>query len=122
MLVSCLRRNHAVKPIIDEGNTTASIKDSASQIAYDMMTYYSGNQTGDVPGNLPDPYYWWEAGAMFGEMVEYWYYTGDTTYNTVVMQALLHQIGEDSDYMPANQTKTLVRRAEIKSSFFSSET
>jgi len=34
-----------------------------------MMKYYTGNHTGDVPGNLPDPYYWWEAGAFFGAMV-----------------------------------------------------
>ena len=76
------------------------------------MKYYTGNNTGDVPGNLPDPYYWWEAGAMFGEMVEYWYYTGDTTYNAEVKQALLHQVGENNDYMPANQTKSLVRDKE----------
>jgi mannan endo-1,6-alpha-mannosidase len=42
-----------------------SIKKAASTIAYDMVKYYTGNNTGDVPGNLPNPYYWWEAGAMF---------------------------------------------------------
>ena len=45
---------------------------------------------------------------MFGQMVEYWYYTGDDTYNDVVMQALLAQVGPDNDYMPPNQTKTEV--------------
>lgn len=74
-----------------------------------MMSYYTGNRTGDVPGNLPAPYYWWEAGAMFGEMIEYWYYTGDATYNDEVKQALLHQVGDDNDYMPRNQSKSLVR-------------
>ena len=42
----------------------ASIKKAASAIAYDMMSEYTGNRTGDTPGNLPDPYYWWECGAM----------------------------------------------------------
>ena len=42
----------------------ASIRSAASTAAYDMMLYYTGNRTGDVPGNLPDPYYWWECGAM----------------------------------------------------------
>jgi mannan endo-1,6-alpha-mannosidase len=42
-----------------------SIKQAASTLAYDMVRYYTGNNTGNVPGNLPDPYYWWEAGAMF---------------------------------------------------------
>ena len=59
-------------------------------------------------GLLPDPYYWWEAGAVFGQMVEYWYYTGDTTYNDVTMQGLLAQIGPNQDFMPPNQTKTEV--------------
>ncbi|GAB7355251.1 hypothetical protein MBLNU459_g5799t2 [Dothideomycetes sp. NU459] len=64
---------------------TDSIKNAAGQIAADMMNYYTG----------------------FGEMVEYWYYTGDSTYNAKVVQALLHQIGSDQDYMPANQSKSL---------------
>jgi len=41
-----------------------SIKKAAATVAYDMMSYYTGNHTGDTPGNLPSPYYWWEAGAM----------------------------------------------------------
>ena len=85
-----------------------SIKQAASTIAYDMMTYYTGNQTGQPVGLLPSPYYWWEAGAMFGQMIEYWYYTGDSTYNDVVTQGLLAQVGPDNDYMPPNQTKTEV--------------
>jgi len=86
--------------------TIASIKSAASTVAYGMMKYYTGNHTGDNPGNLPAPYYWWEAGAMFGTMVEYWYYTNDTTYNLTVEQALLSQVGTDNNYMPENQTKT----------------
>lgn len=72
-----------------------------------MMSYYTGNRTGDVPGNLPDPYYWWEAGAMFGAMIDYWYYTGDSTYNEVTTQALQFQVGTNNAFMPPNQTKTL---------------
>jgi mannan endo-1,6-alpha-mannosidase len=83
-----------------------SIKNAASTIAFDMMSYYTGNQTGGVPGNLPQPYYWWEAGAMLGTMIDYWYYTGDTSYNEVTSQALLFQVGPNNDYMPPNQTKT----------------
>jgi len=39
-------------------------------------------------------------------MINYWYYTGDTSYNDEISQALLHQAGDDGDYMPLNQTKT----------------
>lgn len=83
---------------------------SASRtLAYGTMKYYQGNQSGQTVGILPQPYYWWEAGAMFAEMIEYWFYSGDTTYNDVVTQGLLAQVGPNNDYMPPNQTKTEVR-------------
>jgi hypothetical protein len=34
-----------------------SVKDAAGTIAFGLMKYYTGNNTGDVPGNLPDPYF-----------------------------------------------------------------
>jgi mannan endo-1,6-alpha-mannosidase len=56
-------------------NSASSIKSASSTIAWDMMTFYTGNNTGDNPGNLPPPYYWWEAGAMFMHLVDYYYCT-----------------------------------------------
>jgi mannan endo-1,6-alpha-mannosidase len=70
------------------------------------MTYYTGNETGGTPGNLPAPYYWWEAGAMFMTLINYWYYTGDASYNNETVQAILWQAGPDYDLKPANQTLT----------------
>ena len=70
------------------------------------MKYYTGNETGGIPGNLPAPYFWWEAGAALGSMLDYYYYTGDPTYNQVVTQGLLFQTGPNNDYMTPNQTKT----------------
>ncbi|TKA42280.1 hypothetical protein B0A54_07368 [Friedmanniomyces endolithicus] len=72
-----------------------SIQTAASTIAHGMMFYYTGNQTGGTPGLLPAPYYWWEAGAMFGMCTQ-----------DVVSQALLFQTGPDADFMPPNQTKS----------------
>ncbi|KAK3350948.1 glycosyl hydrolase family 76-domain-containing protein [Neurospora tetraspora] len=83
-----------------------SVKDAAATIAYGMMRYYTGNNTGDTPGNLPDPYYWWEAGAMFGALVDYWWITGDTSYVEVATQAIVHQASDTRDFMPANQSRT----------------
>lgn len=85
---------------------TESVKSAASTVAWGMMKYYTGNNTGDVPGNLPDPYYWWEAGAMFMTLIDYWYFTGDTTYNAETVQAMLWQAGTTYNFMPVNQTKT----------------
>ena len=90
-----------------------SIKSVTSTLAYDMMTYYSGNQTGSTPGLLPGPcqtdqcYYWWEAGAMFGALINYWQYTGDTSYNPTVIQALQFQSGPDYNYNPPNQSSDM---------------
>ena len=72
------------------------------------MSYYKGNESGQTIGLLPQPYYWWEAGAMFGELVEYWSATGDSSYNNITTQALLFQAAATNDYMPQNQTKTEV--------------
>lgn len=93
---------------------TDSIKSVASSLAYDMMSYYKGNLTGQIPGNLPGPppnpqilnagYFWWECGAMFGILLDYWKYTGDSTYNDIVMQGILHQTGTDNNFLPQNQT------------------
>ena len=88
-------------------SSDASIKQAARTIEPDMMTYYVGNQSGQVPGLLPPPYYWWEAGAMFGSLIDYWYYTGDSTYNDEVQQALLFQVGPYNNYEPTNRTSDL---------------
>ncbi|KAH6653041.1 family 76 glycosyl hydrolase [Truncatella angustata] len=90
-----------------DSSSDASIIAGAGECAYNMVKYYTGNNTGDTPGNLPDPYYWWEAGAMFGALIDYWAFTGDETYNAITLQAMRHQVGDDADYMPANQTKSL---------------
>jgi mannan endo-1,6-alpha-mannosidase len=83
-----------------------SIKQAASTIAHDMVSFYTGDSPGDIPGTLPEPYYWWEAGAMFGALIDYWYYTGDSTYNDITTEALLFQVGPLENYLPPNQTKT----------------
>ncbi|KAI9870148.1 MAG: hydrolase 76 protein [Pleopsidium flavum] len=87
-------------------SSTDSIKAAASTVASGMMKYYHGNDPGQTPGLLVQPYYWWEAGAMFGQMIEYWFYTGDSQWNEVVTEGLLAQVGPNNNYMPPNQTKT----------------
>lgn len=90
-----------------------SVKSVTSSLAYDMMTYYSGNESGQVPGILPGPcsdvscYYWWEAGAMWGALINYWQYTGDESYQPTVIEALKFQIGPDKNYNPPNQSKNM---------------
>ena len=77
------------------------------------MTYYHGNESGQTPGILPGPppagdYYWWEGGALWGTMIDYWHYTGDSTYNPVVTEAIMWQTGAPQNaFMPPNWTASL---------------
>lgn len=82
------------------------MKEACKTIAKNMVSYYTGYRPGDVPGNLPDPYYWWEAGAMFNALIDYWAYTGDDQWNEITTQGLVHQAGDSGAFMPANQTRT----------------
>lgn len=77
-----------------------------------MMSYYSGNESGQAPGYLPgegqaDGYYWWEGAGVFGSLIDYWYYTGDDTYNDVTTQAITWQMGSDRNFQPENASQTL---------------
>lgn len=85
--------------------SVASIQQAASTVAHGMMMYYKGNESGQTPGILPEPYYWWEAGAMFGALIDYWRYTGDTTYNEIVSEAMLWQASSMRDFMPPTKQK-----------------
>ncbi|KAI1389302.1 glycoside hydrolase family 76 protein [Hypoxylon trugodes] len=89
-----------------------SIKAAAKEVAYDLMKYYHGNESGQIPGVLPGPppagdYYWWQGGALWGTMMDYWHYTGDETYNDVTFEAMQFQVGENKDYEPTNWTLSL---------------
>lgn len=90
-----------------------SIKEVTSILAHDMMTWYKGNLTGGTPGILPGPcqslecYYWWEAGAMFASLINYWQYTGDDSYNGVISEALQFQKGPEANFNPPNQSKNM---------------
>jgi hypothetical protein len=70
-----------------------------------MMTWYAGNETGQIPGKLVDT--WWEGGAMFMALIQYWHFTGDATYNDEVTVGMEFQAG-DGDYMPSNYSNYIV--------------
>lgn len=73
-----------------------------------MISFYHGNESGQIPGLLSaeDGYYWWESGAMFDALIQYWSLTGDSQYNDLTSQGILFQQG-DGDFQPVNQSKSL---------------
>ena len=96
-------------PPVEDTNgsrTAESIKDAASTTIYAMMTYYKGNETGHIPGAFASK--WWEGSALLMALLQYWHFTGDTTYNDELRVALQWQSGDDGDYMPANYSSYLV--------------
>ncbi|KAJ5691790.1 Mannan endo-1-6-alpha-mannosidase DCW1 [Penicillium macrosclerotiorum] len=106
LLVIALTGLKAVQAVDFDIADDNTIKKAAKDVATGMMEYYTGNRPGDNPGNLPDPYYWWEAGAMFNALIDYWFYTGDDTWNDITTQGMLWQAGDNAAFMPSNQSKT----------------
>jgi mannan endo-1,6-alpha-mannosidase len=87
---------------LDVGSPS-SIRNASAALAFNLMSYYQTNRTGTPPedvGTLPQPLYWWEAGAMWGGLVDYWAYTNDPSYNPTTTQALQAQVGPNDNYMP----------------------
>ncbi|KAI0439354.1 glycosyl hydrolase family 76-domain-containing protein [Xylaria telfairii] len=83
----------------------ASIKKAAALVAQDLMSFY----TGEIPGLLPGPppegdYYQWTGGALWATMLDYRSRTGDTQYDDKISQGLLWQRGSNNDFLPANWT------------------
>ncbi|KAF2195712.1 glycoside hydrolase family 76 protein [Zopfia rhizophila CBS 207.26] len=75
-----------------------SIKAASQTCAIGMLQNY----TGQIPGILGSPYTWPIAGAVFGSLVDYWYYTGNDKFNNTTMDALLNQAGDRYNFRPTN--------------------
>lgn len=86
--------------------STESLKDASSTTAWGMMKYYHGNETGHIPGSFPTK--WWEGSALFLALLQYWYFTGDTTYNNELSVGLEWQGGAQGNYLPSNYSAYLV--------------
>ncbi|KAH6634969.1 glycoside hydrolase [Chaetomium sp. MPI-SDFR-AT-0129] len=83
-------------------SSTSSIKAAAKDVAFDVMSVYKGNQSGEV-------YYWWTGAVLWSTMIDYWHYTNDSTYNAVTVQGLTAQNGPNlqSPFMPPNWTASM---------------
>ncbi|KAL2257380.1 hypothetical protein VTK26DRAFT_250 [Humicola hyalothermophila] len=87
----------AIAPKDLDTNDPNSIKGVAKTIAANAMSYYSGDADKFV--DLPQPHYWWQAGAFMGSMLDYSHYTGDKSYDRIIARALLDQVGPNFDFM-----------------------
>ncbi|KAI1608932.1 mannan endo-1,6-alpha-mannosidase [Exophiala viscosa] len=104
VLLSYLTSN--ILAIVLNVEDSASVLAAAALAASGVQQLYSGNQnqTGDVLGKFSyPPYYWWESGGAWGGMVEYFHYTGDTSYVNITQQALISQLGPAYDFNNPNE-------------------
>lgn len=80
----------------------ASIRSASQKYAYGLMSYYKNNASGvaaeDV-GIFAKPVYWWEAGAVWGGMIEYTEIFQDASYTKTVQQALTANYGPNNDVL-----------------------
>lgn len=77
----------------------AAAKDVA-QVLWSMYATPDNKVVSGITGLLTyPPYYWWQAGAMFGQLIDYWYYTNDSSYNNMIRDGLIHQAGEQWDFV-----------------------
>lgn len=77
-------------------------------MAAGLVGLYNGTQPGQIPGIFGSPYYWWESGAVWDGLINYWALTGDDEYNDVVGHALEFQVGSNKNFEPVNQTASEV--------------
>lgn len=83
-----------------------SIYEACKLVASGVMDYYWGKDYGGTIGMFTHPYYWWEAGGAFGSVMDYSYYFDNDTYIPVIIQSMMYQKGDESNFMPLNQTTT----------------
>ena len=43
-----------------------------------------------------------------GLLIQRWALTGNDSYNDIITQAMMHQVGDNADFTPQNQTVDLV--------------
>ncbi|KAH7030634.1 family 76 glycoside hydrolase [Microdochium trichocladiopsis] len=96
---------------LDDNDSIAAV---AKIVAQDMMSFYPpyggsapGWTIGILPGPPPEPsvkgqYFWWQAGAMWGTLLDYRHQTGDDSFDQWITQAMLAQVGEQLDFNPRN--------------------
>lgn len=87
-------------------NDPSSLKSAAETAASSAVNYYNNRESKDIPGKFDDT--WWEGGAFFTFLINYWHWTGDSQYNDLVTTGMSWQGGQDNDFFPSNYSSYLV--------------
>ncbi|EGV66206.1 hydrolase 76 protein [Yamadazyma tenuis] len=90
---------------LDPDNFT-SLQEATALISDGILDYYAGTTKGGTIGTFVWPYYWWEAGGVWGGMIDYTILMKNDTYTSLIKEAMTYQTGDDNNYIPLNQSTT----------------
>lgn len=88
------------------GNSHDSICDAANTVTEGILDYYDGLRYGGTVGMVVEPYYWWQAGEMFGLLLGFVEACGNDTVKELVHTAMSLQLGEDYNLMVSNYSSS----------------
>lgn len=83
-----------------------SLKSAAKQAAASAVKYYNDRASKLIPGKFDGT--WWEGGAFFTFLINYWHWTGDSQYNDLVTEGMSWQGGPNNDFFTSNYSSYLV--------------
>ncbi|KAH8692804.1 putative glycosyl hydrolase [Talaromyces proteolyticus] len=75
-----------------------SFKAAATTAAANAVASYNARQSKDTPGKFDGT--WWEGGAFFNFLINYWHWTGDSQYNDIITEGMSYQGGSNNDFYP----------------------
>lgn len=106
VLISGLQLISMVLAVAIDVDSHDSICKALYYIQEGEWNYYDGFRKGGTIGMVVSPYYWWNAGEMFGGLVDYYTFcdSSNSTLEGWILDAMYHQAGAQFDYVPANQS------------------
>jgi len=96
------------KTVAFQTDGSGSIKAASRTTTEELLSLYNGTKPGYSIGLYGDPYQWWESGAVWSGLIDYQAYTSDVRYTSIILEALLAQVGPNHDYQPPDQTSSEV--------------
>jgi mannan endo-1,6-alpha-mannosidase len=89
----------------------AAIKASAKTITGGLLQLYPNDYSRPATGVFRGNNSWWEAGAAFESLIDYWALTGDSQYNSLIQNVIATEAGQEG-FRPTSQPATSGGRAD----------
>lgn len=106
LLTQLLSTSLVSAAITVDGQDADSLKSAAKQAAASAVNYYNNRASKLIPGKFDGT--WWEGGAFFTFLINYWHWTGDSQYNDLVTEGMSWQGGPNNDFFTSNYSSYLV--------------